>query len=223
MKAPRSKLSLCALAASIVFAVAGAASAQTDEDAAIGVSVARTSARVSGFGAGLETLTGTLFGVEGRASAWWLHARGEYRQGRLRSELSGEPSRDAVFASASLGVRPLPWLALTAGPRFVTIDADNSSRRVLRWRVQLHGSGPLIPDLAWGFASLGGSVAGNDAESASGGGGEVGVRFARQGYPIWATLGYRLDREQLTDGSWQAVELVYLGMGLSPGRRRDSN
>jgi hypothetical protein len=28
-----------------------------------------------------------------------------------------------------------------------------------------------------------------------------------------------MDREQLTDGSWHAVETVYLGVGLSPARR----
>jgi hypothetical protein len=201
-----------------MLASAGAATAQTDEDVAIGVSVSRASARLSGFGAGVDALSGTLFGVDGRASLWWLHARGEYRQGRLTSELPGEASRDAVFARASVGIRPVPWLALTAGPRIGTVDSDDSSRRVVRWRIELHGSAPLIPEVAWGFASIGGSIGGNDVDwgGPSGGGGEVGVRFSRPNFPLWATLGYRMDRDQHGNGSWQAVETVYLGVGVSP-------
>jgi hypothetical protein len=205
------------LAAITLLASPELARAQTGERLVLGVSAARAEMRMVGFEPEAESLSGPLFGVEGRASLWWMHARGEYRQGRLERE-GPEGSTRVVTARAGLGIHPFPWLAITAGPSIWTVDTDEGDRRITRWRVEAHGSSPLIPGVATGFATIGGSVAGTGLDWGvpfRSAGGEAGILLGGLSRPMWARLGYRMDREYLSDGSWQAVETAYLTVGVS--------
>jgi hypothetical protein len=124
-------------------------------------------------------------------------------------------------ARGRLGVRVLPWVVIAAGPSVSTVGSPGGNRQIVRWRVEGLGSLPLIPDVMSAFASIGGSVAGTDVQQAmpmEGGGGEVGLLLAPEGRPIWARIGYRLDREFLLPGTSQTIETGYLSIGLSAPR-----
>ncbi len=190
-----------------------------DERVVLGVSAAHTRMELKGFGAVPASLSGLLYGVEGRATLWHVQARGEYRQGHLDRSGTGLPSGDVIVARASIGIQPLPWLAVTAGPRYSRVKADDGNRHELRWRVELHGSGPLVPGLVRGFASVSGSVAGKGIDwGEPSGGGELGVMVGGIDRPLWARLGYRMDREYLSGASREAVETVYLAIGVAVPR-----
>lgn len=209
------------LAAVLACAHAQPGVAQPGERLALGVSAARSQMRTVGFGSEPEQLSGFLLGIEGRASFWWLHARGEYRQGRLDRESPGGSAAEVIEARASLGIRPFSWLALTAGPSFSKVGIDGYPL-VVRWQVELHGAVPLIQGIASGFASIGGSVAGTDVDYGSpfrSGGGEVGLLLGGPDRPIWARLGYRVQRENLLGGSWQTAETTHLAVGVSVPKR----
>jgi hypothetical protein len=203
-----------------VFGLPVSGSAQMGERLSLGVTGAYAQLRTKWLGAEDETLAGPLLGIEGRASQWHLHARGEYRQGRLEADGPLGSSR-VISARAALGVQLLPWLVLSAGPRLWRVELDSGDRNVLRWGVELHGSAPLIVGLATGYASLGTSVAGTAIDRAvalRSTGGEVGVFVGGLARPLWARLGYRMDREHLSSGSFHAVETTYLAVGVSvPG------
>lgn len=209
-----------AVALPAMLALPNAVGAQTPEWLAIGVSAAHTEVSMNGLGQGREALAGTLFGIEGRGSLWRLDTRGEYRQGRLDVDGTGTTAR-VVSVRGTFGVRVLPWIGIAGGPRFTRIGSPAGNRDVLRWRVEMVGTAPLVSGYVDGFASVAGSVAGTDVDGFSpmqGGGGELGLLFAPPGRPLWASLGFRMDRESLPDGAFQIVETAYLSVGLSAPR-----
>jgi len=192
---------------------------QVGEQLVLGVSAARAQTRAVAAGVPEQRLSGPLFGIEGRASRWRLHARGEYRQGRLARDGSSGSVR-VILAEAGVGIQPVPWVALTAGPRYSSgISAGQGD--LLRWRVALHVEAPLIAGLASAFGSIGGSVAGASMDSSEpfrNAGGEIGLRVGGPQRPLWGRLGYRMDRDYLAGGPWEAIETVYLSVGVSVPR-----
>jgi len=192
--------------------------AQVADQLALGLSAARAQTRAVGPGVPELRLSGTLLGVEGRASVWRLHLRGEYRQGEL--DRDGATGSDRVIlAEAAVGIQPVPWVALAVGPRYSSgVSAGEGS---LRWRLALHLEAPLVPGLAAAFASVAGSVAGASmdwSEPFRNAGGEMGLRVGAGDRPIWGRLGYRMDRDYFEGGRWEAVETVYLAVGVSVPR-----
>ena len=194
--------------------------AQTSERVGLGVTAAHSRLRMTGFGGGDETLSGFLYGVEGRASWWRLHVRGEYRQGRLERDGSGGSSR-VISARAGFGVRPVEWIAVTAGPRVTSVDLRGDDELIVRWVVEAHASGPIIAGIATAFASVGGPVAGTGMDWDDPWrslGGEVGILVGGVESPVWGRLGYRVDREALVAGPWQSAETVFVSVGVSVPR-----
>jgi hypothetical protein len=195
--------------------------AQADEWIGVGGTLALEDIRMEGFGNGDEKLTGLLYGVEGRISWWRVYAQGEFRQGRLSQDHLDGSSARAVSARASVGLKVLPGVVIAAGPRWSSVGTPDGTRRILRWRAELIGRAPLIPDVASGFATLSGSVAGTDVDGLAGfegGGGEVGLLVAPTGRPVWARVGYRLERESLLFGSSHTAETAFLSVGVSVPR-----
>lgn len=197
------------------------ASAQPHEWVALGGTVSVEDIRMEGFGIGPEKLTGLLYGVEGRATWWRLYAQGEFRQGRLAQDHLDGSSTRVVSARASVGVRVLPGIVVAGGPRWSSVGTPGGTRRILRWRAEVIGNAPLIPHLASGFASVAGSVAGTDVDGLAGfegGSGEVGLLVAPAERPVWARIGYRLERELLLFGSSHTAETAFLSIGVSVPR-----
>jgi hypothetical protein len=198
--------------------------AQTGERLSLGVTAAHARLRMVGFDEGNGTLSGLLYGVEGRASWWRFHARGEFRQGRLEREGPRGSSR-VISARAGLGVRPVEWVALTAGPRVTSVDIEGEDELIVRWQVELHASAPLVAGLASAFASVGGPVAGTEMDWDDPWrslGGDVGLLLGGVDSSIWGRLGYRVDREALLAGPWQSAELVYVSVGVSVPASRNA-
>jgi hypothetical protein len=195
----------------------GSVAAQTGERLALGLTGATAHIRMVGFGGGDERLSGFLYGVEGRASLWRMHARAEYRQGSLdRGDVPGSGS--VVTARASLGLEPVPWFAITSGPHISSVETLTGDELIVRWRVEVHGSAPLVLGWAVGFASIGGSVAGTSVDWGQpfrSTGGDVGLLVGGGRHPMWARLGYRMDRELLARGGWESAEILYLSAGIS--------
>lgn len=204
----------------VAFAGPGAAAAQTTERLGLGLTAAHTRLRMVGFDGGDERLEGLLYGAEGRGSWWRLHARGELRQGRLDREGPGGSSR-VILARAGLGVRPVEWVALTAGPRITSVDLGDEDELIVRWQIEMHASGPIVDGFATAFASVDGSVGGTDMnwdEPLRSVGGEVGLLLGGVETPVWGRIGYRVDRELLSGGPWQSGETIYVSLGLSVPR-----
>lgn len=216
----RRRESAWVIAAGLSCVLAGPAGAQSPEWAAIGLSAAWQDIRMFGYGAGgEESLDGMLYGVEARASFWRLRASGEYRQGRLwQHHLAGADTR-VISARASLGVQLFDWVALVGGPLVTRVGTPAGDRQTVRWRIGTALSVPLVGDLVEGFATVAGSVAGTAVEGVivpeSGGGGEVGLVIAPEGRPVWARLGYRVDREYMHVDESQTIETAFLTVGVS--------
>ena len=196
--------------------------AQIGEWLSLGLSAARTEIRAEEFDDDEEVISGWLYGIEGQATLWRLHVRAEYRQGRPDQEnLDGASTRVAT-ARASFGVRPIPWVAVTGGPTYTTIDLPDGDRNILRWRVEAHGNAPIVAGVVSAFASLGGTVAGTDLEGFSplgGGGGELGIVLGAEDRPVWARLGFRMEREtSFEDGASQTLETTYITIGVAAPR-----
>jgi len=204
----------------VVLAAPPAADAQTNERLGLGLTAAHTRLRMVGFEGGSDRLEGFLYGAEGRGSWWRLHARGEFRQGRLDRDRRGGSSR-VILARAGVGVRPLRWIALTAGPRITSVDLGDEDELIVRWQVEMHASGPIVDGFATAFASVDGSVGGTDMnwdEPLRSVGGEVGLLLGGIESPVWGRIGYRVDRELLSGGPWQSGETIYVSLGLSVPR-----
>jgi hypothetical protein len=219
--------SACIVVGALLCVLATPVDGQSPEWAAIGLSAAWHDIRMFGYGTGgEESLDGMLYGVEASASFWRLRASGEYRQGRLwQHHLAGADTR-VISARASLGVQLFPWVALVGGPLVTSIGTPAGDRRTIRWRVGTALSVPLVGDLVNGFATFAGSVAGTAVQGVivpeSGGGGEVGLMIAPEGRPVWARLGYRVDREYLQVDQSQTIETAFLTLGVSIPRARSA-
>lgn len=222
MSAARRTVRALPLATCVALALAGPdpAAAQTGERLGLGLTVAHTRLRMVGFERRDQRLEGLLYGVEGRGSWWRLHARGEFRQGRLDRDGPGGSSR-VILARAGIGLRPVRWIALTAGPRITSVDLGGEDELIVRWQVEMHASGPIVDGIATAFASVDGSVGGTDMswdDPLRSVGGEVGLLLGGIESPVWGRIGYRVHRELLSGGPWQSGEVVYLSLGLSVPR-----
>lgn len=188
-----------------------------DEWLALGPSAAWSEVQLDGFEPERDLgLSGLLYGGEIRGSWWRLVGRGEYRQGLLDREAGGGTER-VIQARGSVGVRALSWLTVSGGPILWRIGTAAGVEEIVRWRVGVRGEGPLIEDIAIAFADLSGSVAGTRMkwEEPPGAGGDVGLLLRVPGAPVWATVGYRLDREVFSGAARQTIETIYLSIGLS--------
>lgn len=185
----------------------------------LGGAVSHTGVHMSGGTPAPQTLTGTLYGAEARLSLWRLYLTGEYRQGWLAPDEGQAPDSRHLSARAAFGVRLLSWLAVEGGPLLERIGQPAGDQQLVRWRIGAVLGAPLITDLATGYVSFAGSVAGTGVEGvampAPSGGGEIGIIVAPEGSPVWARLTYRLDREHLSFSRSRSVETVLVTLGVS--------
>ncbi|UCG87427.1 MAG: hypothetical protein JSW71_02465 [Gemmatimonadota bacterium] len=139
-----------------------------------------------------------------------------YLEGGLGSDLE-IPDQDIVEGELLLGVAPLAWLTVKAGPHIRSFVTAQGTQRWVFWEGRVAATAKLgSPNLltyleAWHvFFSDVDAVEQYD----SGNGLEGGIRLALDRLPFWGTLAYRIDQNSLGSGTkTDTVEQLVIAIG----------
>ena len=184
---------------------------------AVAASVVTTRVRTEQLGEAFQ-FSGAAFGGEGTVSLGRVQLGLSYLQGRLDPDTGSAPARDLVEGSVLLGVRPVEWLTLSAGPHARAYAASGQTQRWIYWELRVRAAKPFIGSAVRGYAELWRAVAAdaNVPESfdhAQGGEAGMIVRLARA--PLEVRVAYRIDHAVLGGGSrLETVDGVVIGVGL---------
>jgi hypothetical protein len=207
----RTTLALLALAVSGAGSVSAQALRATVEGSAV---AARVRTRLP---TGTVQLSGPLFGGHGTLSAGRLQLDVDYLQGKV-NDGPGAPSRDVVEGRASLGFRPISWLALKAGPHARAYVFAGGTQRWLFWEVRARAEGIFIGSTVGGYAELWRAVSADVSVPESfdnAQGGEAGMIVRLERMPLAARIAYRIEHAALGGGSRvETVEGVVVGVVL---------
>jgi hypothetical protein len=172
---------------------------------------------------GATTLSwrGTVLGADARVRLGPVGVTLGYWQGSLTPQGgTGGESPDVVEGRVLVGVRPVSWLAVQAGPFARAYVTAAGTQRWFLWRVQARAESELVPDRARSFVSLWQVVSAdvNVVEPFnSGRGGEAGVLVKLGHSPLWARLTYNI--EQIRMGGGARLETVdRVAVGVAVGR-----
>jgi len=163
--------------------------------------------------------SGAAFGAEGTVSLGRVQLGLSYLQGRLDPDTGSAPARDLVEGAVLLGVRPVEWLTLSAGPHARAYAANGQTQRWVYWELRMRAAKPFIGTAVRGYAELWRAVAADanvpePFDHAQGGEAGMIVRFARA--PFEARVAYRIDHAVLGGGSrLETVDGVVIGVGLT--------
>jgi hypothetical protein len=164
-----------------------------------------------------SALSGTLFGGEGQVGLGPVALDLGYWQGSLTAQSGPAANEDMVEGQALLGVSPVAWFTVSAGPVARAYTTAAGTERWLSWRVQGHVQDELVPQAVRGYAELWfiASSAVNVVQPfTSGRGGRVGLRLEPASWPVWFTLGYGIEQIRLGSGSRiDTVDRVTFGLG----------
>jgi hypothetical protein len=166
-----------------------------------------------------STLSGMVFGGEGRVALGPVGLDVGYWQGTLNSQSGPQPKEDVVEGKALLEIAPVQWFTIAAGPFARAYTTSGGTERWLTWRVLGRIEQPLVRETVRGYAELwfvaSGSV--NVVQPfTSGRGGRVGLRLDPASWPLWLTLGYGIEQTRLGSGSRiDTVDRLTLGVGYS--------
>lgn len=166
-----------------------------------------------------SSLSGTLLGGEGRVGLGPVALELGYWQGSLTAKSGPAGNEDLVEGKALLGVSPVHWFTISAGPVARAYTANAGTERWLTWRIQGRVQEELVPQTVQGYAELwfvASSTVNVVQPFTSGRGGRVSVRLAPAAWPLWLTLGYGIEQIRLGSGSRiDTVDRVTLGVGYS--------
>jgi hypothetical protein len=141
-----------------------------------------------------------------------------YSQGRLTADTGSAPARDIVEGSLFLTVRPVPWLALKAGPHLRAYAAPGGIERWVLWEGRAHADAPIFDGqwLAYGELWIAAASSVNVSPGADGArGAEAGLTLKLPRSPLWARLAYVVDQARLKNGArTESVQAVVLAVGL---------
>lgn len=147
-----------------------------------------------------------------------------YSQGRLAADTGGAPARDIVEGSLFLTARPLPWLALKAGPHLRAYAAPGGTERWVLWEGRAHADAPIIEGqwLAYGEVWVAVASSVNVSSGASGArGAEAGLTLKLPQSPkllqspLWVRLAYVVDQARLKNNAGtESLQSVVLAIGL---------
>lgn len=146
-----------------------------------------------------ETMRGAGLAASLAAASGPFALQLEYRE----ASLDGGPGHVVVDAEAMAGIRPIRWLAVSAGPRVRALVTDSGRDRWVLWQARLDAAGVLVRDRLDAFAGTWGVAYGSASSGAalSGGwGAELGVaaRLPLRGARL--RLGYRVDQAAAQGG-----------------------
>ena len=166
-----------------------------------------------------STLSGMVFGGEGRVALGPVGLDLGYWQGSLSAQSGPQPNEDVVEGKALLEVAPVHWFTIAAGPYARAYTTSGGTERWLSWRVQGRVEQPLVRETVRGYAELW-FVASSNVNVVqpftSGRGGRLGLRIEPASWPVWLTLGYGIEQTRLGSGSRiDTVDRLTFGVGYS--------
>ena len=167
-----------------------------------------------------STATLTSGVPSGEAFAWFgrFVVEGYYAQGGLTSE-TGAATRDFVEGRLLAGYRVLTPLTLKAGPHARSYVLGSGTRRRLFWELRASVETPVAGSFAIARLDLWAALAGQSniseqVDHARGGEAALAIHIPRS--PIWAKLGYRVERAQLDSGTRaDTVEGLIFALGVA--------
>jgi len=139
-----------------------------------------------------------------------------YLEGGLGSDQE-VPDQDIVEGELLLGVAPLSWLVVKAGPHIRSFVTSQGTQRWVFWEGRVTAAANLgSPNLltyleVWHV--LGANVDAVEPYD-SGNGLEGGIRLAMNRLPFWGQLAYRIDHNSIGDGAkTDTVEQLVFAIG----------
>ena len=93
---------------------------------------------------GATEFSGAAFGGEGTLSLGRFRLDLSYLQGRLDPDTGSARARDLVEGAVLLGVRPVEWLTVSAGPHARAYAASGQTQRWLFWELRVRAATPFI-------------------------------------------------------------------------------
>jgi len=164
-------------------------------------------------------LSGTTFGGEGRVAFGPVRLDLGYWQGSLSNQSGPAANEDVVEGKVLLGIAPVHWLTIAAGPYARAYTTPAGTERWFTWRIQGRAEQNIVPTTVTGYAELwivAATTVNVVQPFSSGRGGTLGLRFSPQRWPVWLNLGYGVEQIRLGGGSrLDTVNRVSLGVGYS--------
>lgn len=167
---------------------------------------------------GLErSVKGPAIGASAGLGLWVLRLEGGYIEGSLLPS-DGGAKRDLVEGWGFFGLEPVNGLTLRGGPRIRTYLTGDNTERWISWEVHLRAERDIMPRRVRGYIEGWRSVAGKvnlNAPLQYVQGGEAGMIVRPFDAPVWARIGYRMDRARLRDVDLvETTELFMLRVGV---------
>jgi hypothetical protein len=191
--------------------------AQVERRAGFEALVTRTHFASSGPG-GAEAMSGIVAGGRARLALGPLALSASYDQGRLLADSGSAAPRDLVDGAVMLGVRPVPWLTVGAGPHLRAYTNAGGTERWVLWQARVGAEAPLIPgavDAEAGVWVAAGITANTTPGASDARGADAGLTVHLPRSPLWARLAYTVDRARLQQGArTETLESVVLSAGF---------
>jgi len=141
-----------------------------------------------------------------------------YTQGRLSADTGSAVPRALVDGSVFATYRPVPWLALKAGPHVRAFAATGGTERWMLWEGRAHADAPLLDGEWQAYGELWVALASSvNVTPGSGGarGAEAGLTLKLPQSPVWARLAYAVDQMRLrNDARTESLQSVALTFGF---------
>jgi len=167
---------------------------------------------------GGEVLTGLVAGGRLRIVLRPVSLDLSYSQGRLTADTGSAAARDIVEGSLFFVVRPVPWLALKAGPHLRAYAAPGGTERWVLWEGRAHADAPLLEGGWRAYGELWVAVASSvnvDPGAEGARGAEVGLTVKLPQSPLWGRLAYLVDQARLkNDARTESVQSVIVAIGF---------
>jgi hypothetical protein len=164
-----------------------------------------------------ESFTGVALGLEGSVPLplWELELFVRYLYGGLDSD-DNDVSLDLVDAELQVGLRPIPWVLVKAGPHGRAFTTEAGTERWLFWEIRARAeAGLLAPRLAT-YLELWGALLGDvnfGRSFGSGRGAEAGLSYRPFDFPLWGRIAYRFDRGSVGGGArFDSVQEIVIGV-----------
>jgi hypothetical protein len=166
-----------------------------------------------------DHVTGPAFGVEGGAGMGMLFLDVRYLDGSLSPGVENLANHDVVDGRVDAGARPLPWLALDAGPHLRAYGGGGVTERWVLWELRGRADVSLISGIASGHLELSRALAASvnvpqPVDYAQGGAIGLTVRPGRAPYRLG--LDYEIDDAEFTGvARHETFEAVFLHVGVA--------
>ena len=181
--------------------------------------------RLQGTAVSPGLLQGAIKAAMGRASLWRFELDLGYSEGSLTDGQGTLAPREFVEGNLLLGIRPVRWLALKAGPHSRGFVQNGVTERWLFWEGRIRADGFVAGPAVRGYIEVGSAFSGTTRNAAgafgNSRGGEAGVIVRLPRIPVWVQLGYGVERSRLAVPTpLDAVERFIFGVGVGMERTR---